>query len=311
VDSNLSKTLRGIIRRMRFAAPDVLRVGGAGFDPEPLRVAAEEEGISLDFAEPEGWIVWAPEAAPENCRPPGSSCLAVTVVAPDVREPPLPNAAREVPARVTMTLREWVGDWPCGRLLAPLLASDAVGARTCRSRLHGATEYLFLKNAPGGGSLHGNGRAEELAVTALGIGFFPVMPATLACLVMLPFGLAAFVFLGAGAFIGLSFVVAAAASVAAVALERWAGARFLAEDPREFVLDEVAGMAFTWALIPVDAPWWAVVAGFLFFRLFDIFKWGIAWIEKVPVRGSILWDDLLAGLYAGLCVIGVCFLSRL
>jgi phosphatidylglycerophosphatase A len=44
---------------------------------------------------------------------------------------------------------------------------------------------------------------------------------------------------------------------------------------------------------------WIIVAAFFAFRFFDIFKPGIHWIEERGWPGTIVWDDLLAGLYAG------------
>jgi phosphatidylglycerophosphatase A len=54
---------------------------------------------------------------------------------------------------------------------------------------------------------------------------------------------------------------------------------------------------------------WAVVAGFFAFRFFDIFKFGIDWVERLPVGGKVVWDDVLAGVYAGVVVAGVAALA--
>ena len=106
--------------------------------------------------------------------------------------------------------------------------------------------------------------------------------------------------LGGEIFWWLCIAVAIAATAAGVALERWAQQHFFAEDPREFVLDEVAGQALAWAFIAPSAPWWMLIAGFLLFRIFDIWKLGVGWIERLHVPGTIVWDDLLAGVCAGL-----------
>jgi len=85
--------------------------------------------------------------------------------------------------------------------------------------------------------------------------------------------------------------------------ERWAQRHYVAEDPREVVLDEVAGMAA--ALVITGCSPWAVVAAFFAFRFFDIFKVGVHWIEKRKLPGGIVWDDVLAGIYAGVLVLVV------
>jgi phosphatidylglycerophosphatase A len=83
-------------------------------------------------------------------------------------------------------------------------------------------------------------------------------------------------------------------------LEGWARKHYFAEDPREVVLDEVAGMSL--ALLIAGPGLGVIIAAFFAFRFFDIFKFGIHWIEKRRIHGTIVWDDLLAGIYAGLLV---------
>ncbi len=260
--------------------------------------------MSYDDKTPELWVVWAPDQPRTQVVLPSDSVKAVTVVSPDLSSNPLPHKAARHPAKTTTTLREWVAGWPLGKLLAPLLASDAVGARTCSTALPGNFECIYL-SSPLSVSLEQRGGVKELAVTFFGTGLFPIMPATLASAVMLPPAMAAWWLLDAHQFFLLAVAVTILATLASVALEKWAGSRFLAEDPREFVLDEVAGMALTWAFLPAGSPWWMLIVAFLFFRIFDIFKWGVSWVENLPIPGKIVWDDLIAGLYAGLATLAV------
>ena len=83
-------------------------------------------------------------------------------------------------------------------------------------------------------------------------------------------------------------------------------------DPREIVIDEFAGQSVTFLAFSVMAGenistrqvWLAAAAGFVLFRFFDIVKpWPIRRLEKLPAGWGILCDDLLAGLYAGLCLL--------
>jgi phosphatidylglycerophosphatase A len=64
------------------------------------------------------------------------------------------------------------------------------------------------------------------------------------------------------------------------------------------VWDEFAGFWLTMAAAPPGWPW--IVAGFLLFRLFDIWKpWPIGWLDRRVGGGlGIMLDDLLAGLFA-------------
>ena len=83
-------------------------------------------------------------------------------------------------------------------------------------------------------------------------------------------------------------------------------------DPREVVADEFAGQAVTFLpaafLIPdtftLKQVWITAIIGFLLFRLFDIVKpWPIHGLQKLPRGWGILIDDLLAGVYAAICLI--------
>ena len=72
-------------------------------------------------------------------------------------------------------------------------------------------------------------------------------------------------------------------------------------DHRSLVWDEFIGQ---WvALLPLlvlPAPWWAIVLGFLLFRLFDVWKpWPISWLDR-RVKGGmgVMVDDVVAGAFA-------------
>ena len=71
------------------------------------------------------------------------------------------------------------------------------------------------------------------------------------------------------------------------------------------VWDEIAGFLLTMLLVPVTV--WTAVIGFALFRLFDIVKpWPIGWLDKHVHGGSgIMLDDLVAALYAGVCIQGL------
>ncbi len=114
------------------------------------------------------------------------------------------------------------------------------------------------------------------------------------------------------------FPLLLAATVAVIPLGFWATARTVAaqadKDPSEIVIDEVAGQWIA-LLFPSagfwmrgmdnwDFPWPGYVAAFLFFRLFDIWKpWPIRDVDHSLKGGlGIMLDDLIAALYAALCV---------
>ncbi len=90
------------------------------------------------------------------------------------------------------------------------------------------------------------------------------------------------------------------ATILCVAAESTATRHFLDPDAREFVLDEVAGAAIAVCFVPADQIALGLVLAFATFRLFDVLKPGIQWIERRPWPGKVAWDDVIAGLYAGL-----------
>ena len=76
-------------------------------------------------------------------------------------------------------------------------------------------------------------------------------------------------------------------------------------DSPGIVWDELAGYLLT--MVGAPAGWHWIVAGFLLFRLFDIWKpWPIGWLDRRVGGGlGIILDDLLAGLFAALCLQGM------
>ena len=64
------------------------------------------------------------------------------------------------------------------------------------------------------------------------------------------------------------------------------------------VWDEIAGYWLTMTALPASWSW--ALAGFVLFRLFDIWKpWPISWLDRQVHGGvGIMVDDLLAGLFA-------------
>src|SRR5699024_1582324 len=89
--------------------------------------------------------------------------------------------------------------------------------------------------------------------------------------------------------------------VAEACEETWGG------DPSPLVLDEFAGQGMAFIVISLAAPpfniYLLLVAGFVFFRFFDIKKpLGVNKLQQLPGGVGILVDDLLAGFYAYICL---------
>jgi phosphatidylglycerophosphatase A len=73
------------------------------------------------------------------------------------------------------------------------------------------------------------------------------------------------------------------------------------KDPGIVVVDEVAGQLIAFLFVPVRAGWWVILATFIAFRLFDIWKpYPIRRLEMLESGLGIMADDILAGIYAAI-----------
>lgn len=160
----------------------------------------------------------------------------------------------------------------------------------------------------------------SLALTTFGVGYLPLMPGTFGS------GVGVAIYLGFSQidalwehhWAPLHRVVppqAQAVSVAVflifflvfVLLGIWAAGRsteLLGNlDPPQAVVDEVIGQLITFLFVPFTIGWPFVLAGFLLFRLFDIWKpYPIDDLQNLPGGIGVCADDILAGVYAGVCV---------
>jgi phosphatidylglycerophosphatase A len=182
--------------------------------------------------------------------------------------------------------------------------SAVVGSRICGIAVPGVREYYFQRQGRVRGGRSWRGRLSALSghciMSVGGTGSLPVIGATAASAWVCVFAwvLQGLVDVGPW-YMGLA-ALCLLSTVLCFLLEGWARKHYFAEDPREVVLDEVAGMSL--ALLIAGPGLGIIVAAFFTFRFFDIFKFGIHWIEKRRIHGTIVWDDLLAGIYAGLLV---------
>lgn len=127
-----------------------------------------------------------------------------------------------------------------------------------------------------------------------GSGLAPIAPGTFGTLAAVPLYLAAS---------GLSWPIYLLLVLALFAAGIWICGeceRVLGvQDHSGIVWDEFVGFLVT--MIAVPASWQTVIAGFLLFRLFDVWKpWPVRYFDRQVHGGlGVMLDDLLAGLYAG------------
>lgn len=130
--------------------------------------------------------------------------------------------------------------------------------------------------------------------TALGAGFSPIAPGTAGSLVglVLYWPLSFLPFAAQAAAVALLFLIGVAASTK---VARAVGRK----DPGIVVVDEVVGMWTSLLLVPLTPL--TVAAGFVLFRVMDVFKpYPARDFERLPGGWGIMSDDIMAGVYANL-----------
>ena len=146
-----------------------------------------------------------------------------------------------------------------------------------------------------------------LAISTCGVGLIPFAPGTFGSLV----GLAIFypLFVACKTAPQYFQAVVIMASLIVTALGIWAsnyGEKIFGEkDAQRIVVDEVAGQLISFILVAplmvaeITRPWPIMIAGFLLFRAFDIWKpYPIRQLEKLGEGLGVMADDVLAGIYA-------------
>lgn len=154
----------------------------------------------------------------------------------------------------------------------------------------------------------------QLIATVFYVGYLRPAPGTWGSLAALP---VAYVIAALGGFWGL-VICTLAVFFAGV----WATAEMTKgqddHDPSEIVIDEVAGqwialMPVIWGAtnhgVALTALWPGWLAGFVLFRLFDIWKPGpVGWADRRGDAMGVMLDDVIAGIFAAL---GVALLAGL
>lgn len=140
---------------------------------------------------------------------------------------------------------------------------------------------------------------DPLSVVALGFGAgaLPKAPGTWGTLIALP------LYLLLARLPLLEYVLLIIALfVAGIWICARAGRLLGIHDHSAIVWDEMVGFWVTMIAAPPAWPW--IIVGFMLFRVFDILKpWPINWIDRRVSGGlGVMADDLIAGIYAALCL---------
>jgi len=140
-------------------------------------------------------------------------------------------------------------------------------------------------------------KAAQLIATFFGIGYCPLAPGTAASAVVVLLYRFFLHDLGWPIFLGIGVIVYAAGVWSSGTFARARGL----EDPGIVVIDEVIGQLI--ALFMLPPTWTLLLAAFLLFRFFDILKpLLIRRAERFSGGWGIMLDDVVAGLYTGICL---------
>ena len=127
--------------------------------------------------------------------------------------------------------------------------------------------------------------------TWFGCGLSPIVSGTVGSLGALPFAYIIQVYFGNKALFAAAFVI--------FFIGWWASNRYLKhagrdDDPKEIVVDEVAGQWLLLSAMPL--AWQSYLIGFVLFRAFDIVKpWPVSWADR-NIKGGlgVMLDDMLS-----------------
>ena len=137
--------------------------------------------------------------------------------------------------------------------------------------------------------------------TGFGAGRSPEVPGTAGTVVGLILYL---LFFPQTAFWQLVFVLVAIAI--AIYVSGWMAEAESNKDPSMVVADEIVGLFVTYLWLPVGddstrPAWTLLLAGFVLFRIFDIWKpWPLRKLESLPGGWGIVVDDIGAAVYANI-----------
>lgn len=148
-------------------------------------------------------------------------------------------------------------------------------------------------------------RPDALIGTWFGAGLAPTAPGTFGSAAALP-PAAVIAVLAGDVGLGVAALILAGVGI-------WAAETYVRatgdSDPKEIVIDEVAGQFMPLIVVPFDwLPW---LAAFLLFRLFDILKpWPCSYFDRSVHGGfGVMADDIAAGLYAAIGVLVLGYLG--
>lgn len=143
----------------------------------------------------------------------------------------------------------------------------------------------------------------KLIATSFGAGFSPVAPGTMGALVAI---LVWYILSLCMAYSTLQWTLVGLIVVFTI-IGVWSATvseRYWGEDPSKVVIDETVGEWIALLAVPAGQHWAYILAAFVLFRFFDIFKpLGVRSMENLKGGYGIMADDILSGVYAAVVML--------
>ncbi len=155
------------------------------------------------------------------------------------------------------------------------------------------TSRMFFKKKINWGS------PAQVLATGFGAGLAPRAPGTFGTLFAVPLYLVM-----SPLTLPIYLAATAALFVMGIFICRRAAAELGIQDDPAIVWDEIVGYLITMAFAGASQNGWVIAAGFVLFRIMDIFKpWPVRWADRQVHGGlGIMLDDAMAGVYAGIAL---------
>ena len=148
-------------------------------------------------------------------------------------------------------------------------------------------------------------KLKELFFTGLYSGYFPFAPGTAGTLVGMAVYVIEYLIFGENCWIA-NAVVLVLMLYPSIVVSDYGEKFFSKKDPPQVVIDEIIGYWISVLIFPFD--WHIAVLAFIIFRIIDILKpFPAKRLQKLKGGLGIMVDDVVAGIYTNLIIIGLLF----
>ena len=138
----------------------------------------------------------------------------------------------------------------------------------------------------------------QFLASGFGAGLSPIAPGTMGTLAAMPLWFLMATYLPLAGYLAVTII----AFIVGITICQRASDELGVHDHGGIVWDEFVGLWITMICAPISLP--SAILGFILFRIFDVLKpWPIKFIdEKIEGGFGIMFDDVLAGIFALICM---------